>query len=126
MRTKIDTILDAIGEGAATASEIAAMTGIHRPLVSMHMANLTRAEMVTREVFGRCNGRPTYLYRLAELGSKRLACTMAEARLPLVEAAARKLFTVKGRYHSQIAMCELGELLGYPVVWPDKQEKVTP
>ncbi|SEJ54530.1 hypothetical protein [Frateuria terrea] len=37
--------------------------------------------------------------------------------------AARKLFTVKGRYHSQIAMCELGELLGYPVVWPNKKEQ---
>lgn len=40
--------------------------------------------------------------------------------------AARKVFTVKGRYHSQVAMCELGELLGYPVVWPDKQKKVMP
>lgn len=36
-----------------------------------------------------------------------------------VVKAARKLFTVKGRHHSQIAMCELGEMLGYPVVWPE-------
>lgn len=43
----------------------------------------------------------------------------AECRPAAVEKAARKLFTVKGRYHSQIAMCELGELLGYPVVWPE-------
>ena len=40
-----------------------------------------------------------------------------------IESAARKLFTVKGRHHSQIAMCELGELLGYPVVWPVRKEK---
>ncbi len=47
----------------------------------------------------------------------------ADCRPTAIEAAARKLFTAKGRYHSQIAMCELGELLGYPVVWPLKREK---
>lgn len=51
---------------------------------------------------------------------------VAADRLEKVEAAAGKLFTAKGRHHSQIAMCELGELLGYPVVWPEKQLKVTP
>ena len=51
------------------------------------------------------------------------ACDCREARARAIESAARKLFTVKGRYHSQIAMCELGELLGYPVVWPNKKEQ---
>ena len=51
------------------------------------------------------------------------ACDCREERFMQIEASARKLFTVKGRYHSQIAMCELGELLGYPVVWPEKKEK---
>lgn len=32
--------------------------------------------------------------------------------------AADNLWHVKGRYHSQVAMCKLGELLGYPVVYP--------
>ena len=48
-------------------------------------------------------------------------CRLCE--LEAIEKAARKLFTVKGRHHSQIAMCELGELLGYPVVWPVRKEK---
>lgn len=50
------------------------------------------------------------------------ACDCREAKFAEMEKAARKLFTVKGRHHSQIAMCELGELLGYPVVWPVKKE----
>ncbi|WP_027489373.1 hypothetical protein [Rhodanobacter sp. OR92] len=42
-----------------------------------------------------------------------------------VMKAARKVFTARGRYNSQVAMCELGEMLGYEVVWPEKKPTCT-
>ena len=45
-----------------------------------------------------------------------LAAT-AQATAPL-EAAIKKVHTAKGRHHSQIAMCDLYELVGLPCVRP--------
>lgn len=45
------------------------------------------------------------------------------AELVAIESAAKMLFKVKGRHNSQLATCHLGELLGYPVVWPIKKEQ---
>ena len=44
-------------------------------------------------------------------------------KLAAVEEAAKMLFKVKGRHASQLATCNLGALLGYPVVWPNKKEQ---
>ena len=40
-------------------------------------------------------------------------------RLLEVETAARQCWKAKGRHNSQIAFCNLGEALGYPVTWPE-------
>ncbi len=40
-----------------------------------------------------------------------------------LKEAAVKVLQAKGRYHTQLAMCELAELLGFPAVWPDNHPK---
>ena len=40
-------------------------------------------------------------------------------RLRKIEALALKMMKAKGRYHTQLATCELGEALGLSVIWPE-------
>ncbi len=44
---------------------------------------------------------------------------MADA-VAALDAAARAVFTAKGRYHTQVAMCDLGDLLGMETHRPTK------
>lgn len=46
--------------------------------------------------------------------------TKAAADLANIQAAAKKCQAAKGRYHSQLAYCELFDLLGLPSVRPVK------
>lgn len=50
-------------------------------------------------------------------------CEREDAESKALKEAALKLLSAKGRYHTQIAMCELSELLGLPAVWPDNHPK---
>ena len=38
-----------------------------------------------------------------------------------LQSTARKVFTAKGRYHTQLAMCDLGDLIGEKTVRPGEK-----
>ena len=40
-------------------------------------------------------------------------------RVKILEAAIKKTHSAKGRYHSQLAMCELYDLMGLPNIKPE-------
>lgn len=41
-------------------------------------------------------------------------------QLITIEQLALIMMKAKGRYHAQLAACELSAALGLPVAWPDK------